>query len=218
MNVKKIAILDYGIGNVKSITNAIESIGTKPILTRVRNEILSSDALILPGVGAFGQGMENLEKYGLVDVIYNFVETDKPFLGICLGMQMLMDESEEFGDFKGLGLIKGRVIKIPVKDILNGKLPHVSWNEIYEPQKDIWKNTILDRVKNKSDVYFVHSFVAQPINKQEVLSLTVYEGYEFCSSLHKDNIYGCQFHPEKSGGIGLYILKNFVGLDKERES
>lgn len=213
----KIAIIDYEIGNVKSIINAFKKIGIEPILTNERETIINSDGLILPGVGAFSQGMKNLQKYCLPEIIYDFVNTKKPFMGICLGMQMLMEESEEFGLTKGLGLIEGKVIKLPVQNPNYEKLPHVSWNEI--STKNIsWENTILDDLEEYTDMYFVHSFVASPKNEENILSITEYSDYKFCSSVKKDNIYGCQFHPEKSGEQGLKIIQNFVNLCKERKN
>jgi len=167
--------------------------------------------LVLPGVGAFSHGMENLISFCLVDMIKEYVLLEKPFLGICLGMQMLFDESEEFGGAKGLGLIPGKVIKLPTKDVLNEKLPHVSWNEL-NSNSVRWDQTILEGVTDGSDVYFVHSFIAQPENPSHVLSTTEYSGYHFCSSIKKGNIYGCQYHPEKSGDVGLNIIKNFVRI------
>ncbi len=213
----KISIIDYEIGNVKSIINAFRKIGIEPILTNDRDVILNSDGLVLPGVGAFKHGMENLKKYGLKEIIYDFVVTKKPFMGICLGMQMLMEESEEFGITKGLGLIEGNVIKLPVQNPDYEKLPHVSWNEINE-HKTNWKNTILDNILEKSDMYFVHSFVVEPKREENILSTTEYSNYSFCSTVKKDNIYGCQFHPEKSGEVGLRIMKNFVNLCKEKKN
>ena len=213
----KIAIIDYEIGNIKSIINVFKKIGIEPILTNDREAILSSDGLILPGVGAFAHGMENLEKYGLQEIIYEFVNTKKPFLGICLGMQMLMEESEEFGLTKGLGLIEGKVIKLPIQNPNCKKLPHVSWNEI-STKNITWKNTILDEIEEYTDMYFVHSFITSPKNDKNILAMTEYSDYKFCSSVKKDNIYGCQFHPEKSGDKGLKIMQNFVNLCKEKKN
>jgi glutamine amidotransferase len=210
----KIVIIDYDIGNVRSMINAFKKIGINPILSNNEEEILSADGVILPGVGAFAHGMENLKKYNLIEIVKKYTNTNKPFLGICLGMQMLLEESEEFGKTKGLGLISGKVIKLPTQNSSYEKLPHVSWNEIRE--KNIkWDNTILDKVEHYSDMYFVHSFIANPENEYEILSVTKYSDYEFCSAIKKDNIYGCQFHPEKSGEIGLNIIKNFVNICKE---
>ena len=209
-----IIVIDYGIGNIKSIKNAFEEVGVKVIFSRKEKDILNADGVVLPGVGAFSQGMNNLIKYNLVDIIKKYVKTDKPLLGICLGMQMMLEESEEFGITKGLGLIKGKVIKIPVDQTKKVKLPHISWNTI-ETKNINWKNTILENIPKNSDMYFVHTFVAKPDNKDEVLSVTEYAGAEFCSSLKKENIYGCQFHPEKSSKQGLTIIKNFIKVVKE---
>lgn len=208
-----IVVVDYGIGNVKSIMNAFENQGEKTVLSRDRDVILEADGLILPGVGAFSHGMNNLNKYDLVAIIKEFVKTGKPLLGICLGMQMLLVESEEFGVTKGIGLIKGKVIKLPVEKSNKMKLPHISWNAIQTKNIE-WKNTILNGVEANSDMYFVHTFVAKPENENEILSKTDYFNVEFCSSLKKDNIYGCQFHPEKSATHGLSIIKNFINICK----
>ena len=208
-----IVILDYGIGNVKSILNAFEKTGINAILSRERNVIFKAKGIVLPGVGAFYQGMNNLNKYGLVDIIKEYVKTRKPLLGICLGMQMLLEESEEFGLTKGIGLIKGKVIKIPIKESNKIKLPHISWNEI-KPKNIQWQNTIFNKVDINSDMYFVHSYVVKPDNEDEILSTTNYFDAEFCSALKKDNIYGCQFHPEKSARSGLQIIKNFINICK----
>jgi glutamine amidotransferase len=207
----KIAVIDYGIGNVRSILNAFENQGADVFLTNSKDAILKSDGLVLPGVGAFSHGMNNLEYYDLVDVIKKYVVSGKPFMGICLGMQLLFEESEEFGQTSGLGLISGKVVKLPTKDDKNEKLPHVSWNEI-NCKANKWCGTVLDGVKKGSDMYFVHSFVAQPDNENHVLSITEYSDYNFCSSVKKGNIYGCQFHPEKSGKVGLKIIKNFIKI------
>lgn len=209
-----IVVIDYGIGNIKSIKNAFDEFGVKIILSREKVDILNADGVILPGVGAFSHGMNNLIKYNLVDIIGEFVKTDRPLLGICLGMQMMLEESEEFGITKGLGLIKGKVIKIPIDETKKVKLPHISWNGI-KAKNITWGNTILENVPEDSDMYFVHTFVANPKNEDEILSVTEYADIEFCSSIKKNNIYGCQFHPEKSSKIGLTIIKNFIKIVKK---
>jgi glutamine amidotransferase len=204
----KIAVIDYGIGNVRSILNAFENQGADVFLTNNEDAILISDGLVLPGVGAFSHGMSNLEHYGLVDVIKKYAASGKPFMGICLGMQLLFEESEEFGLVSGLSLIPGKVVKLPTKD---DKLPHVNWNALNI--KNIqWADTLLEGIEEGSDMYFVHSFVAQPKDSDNTLSVTEYSGHNFCSSVKKGNIYGCQFHPEKSGKIGLKIIKNFIRM------
>jgi imidazole glycerol-phosphate synthase subunit HisH len=207
----KIVIIDYGIGNVKSIINSFEKQNIKAILSRDKQVILEADGLILPGVGAFSHGMNNLNKYGLVPIIKEYVKTEKPLLGICLGMQMLFERSEEFLNTEGIGLIKGSVIKLPIEISNKIKLPHISWNEII-PKNILWNNTILDDIKVNANMYFVHTFVGNPENDKDILSITKYHGVEFCSSIKKNNIYGCQFHPEKSGETGLYIISNFIKI------
>ena len=210
-----IAIVDYGIGNVKSILNAFHRYSDKIILTRDKQILSNAHGIILPGVGAFSHAMDNLKKYDLVEFLQSYVKTGKPLLGICLGMQILMEESEEFGITKGLGLIEGKVIKLPVEQTTKVKLPHISWNEI-RTKNISWNNTILETIPVGSDMYFIHTYVAQPKNEDEILSTTKYFETEFCSSLKKGNVYGCQFHPEKSAEIGLRIIENFINVCKRK--
>lgn len=209
-----IVIVDYGIGNVESIANAFASQGVQTILSRDPKVLSNAEGLILPGVGAFAHGMNNLKKYNLIPIITDYVNTGKPLLGICLGMQLLLEESEEFGITKGLGFIKGKVIKLPVSKNEKIKLPHISWNSIKKKNID-WNDTILNSIEQDSDMYFVHTFVAKLENENEILSTTNYFDAEFCSSLKKDNIFGCQFHPEKSSIHGLSIIKNYINICKK---
>jgi glutamine amidotransferase len=214
MSNKKIVIIDYGIGNVKSMYNAFFNLGYKPELTSDKQTILNADAVVLPGVGAFNKGIENLNNRGLFQIIHEFIKKGNPFLGVCLGMQMLFEESQEFGITPGLSLIKGKVIKLPFIPNSEEKLPHVSWNELIEPMAGRWDGTILENIPLNSDAYFVHSFVAEPTNEKDLLATTNYAGVNFCSAVQHENIYGTQFHPEKSSKIGLSILNNFVNLIK----
>jgi glutamine amidotransferase len=208
-----IVIIDYGIGNIKSINNAFYSHGEKAILSRDLEIIKNADGIVLPGVGAFEQGMNNLDRYNLIDAIKNYVYSGKPLLGICLGMQLLLEESEEFGITKGIGLIEGKVVKLPLDEFQELKLPHISWNCIFK-NKTSWVNSILEDIPEFSEMYFVHSFAAKLINQEEILSSTKFGNTDFCSSLKKGNIYGCQFHPEKSSNYGLSIIKNFIKICK----
>ncbi len=199
------------MGNIKSIASAIENVGAIPILSKSTEAILSSDGVILPGVGAFKHGMNRLKAAGLIEIINEYCKTNKPLLGICLGMQMLFSESEEFGSTKGLGLISGPVCKLETNDGSKEKLPHISWNEINFYNRES-TDAILSGINDGDDMYFVHSFAAVPDNNDEILAVADYGGKFFCAAVKKNNIYGCQFHPEKSGEIGLIILKNFVNI------
>lgn len=213
-----IAIIDYDVGNIRSIFAAFEKVGANPKLTRDRDEVMSADGLVLPGVGAFSHGMAKLKKYGLDDVIKDFAASNKPVLGVCLGMQILLGQSSEFGKTEGLNLIAGSVTRLQLNDPNVTKLPHVSWNELEVPEHLAWDGTILEDVVAEEDMYFVHSFMAVPDNPEHVLSTTTYSQSRFCSSVRNGNIYGCQFHPEKSGSEGLKIISNFVRMSKVSES
>lgn len=208
----KAVVIDYGIGNVKSMCNALLHSGIEATLSSERNEVLSADVCILPGVGAFAHGMNNLNNYNLVPIIEDFVKTGKLFIGVCLGMQMLLEESTEFGVNKGIGLIKGKVIKLPVAENSLERLPHVSWNTISEPTSGRWNNTLLSNIPPGDSVYFVHTYVASPQNTNNILANCNYGGVDFCAAIQHENIYGFQFHPEKSGETGLSILNTIKQL------
>lgn len=212
MKPKKVIILDYGIGNVKSILNALMALGEQPVITRNPEEFKNSDAMILPGVGAFGKGMENLASYELVPHIMDYIGTGKPFLGICLGMQMLFEESNEFGNHKGLGLIPGKVQRLIPSERKTDKIPNVCWDEILEPSPGFWSHTILKDLGENPAMYFVHTYAGIPERNEDILSLTPFGDGFFCSSVFRKNVMGVQFHPEKSGETGLKILKNFCHL------
>lgn len=210
----QVAIIDYGMGNLFSVQRACQEVGLGPVITSDKKVILDSAAAILPGVGAFGDAMSNLKKLGLVTPIKKFIESGKPFMGICLGMQLLMSQSQEFGNFKGLDIIKGSVVKFP--NIHSGnqktKVPQVGWNRILLPaqkKEGYWSNSLLKDIAAGTFMYFVHSYYAIPLASGVILSVTNYEDTEYCSSLSYENIFACQFHPEKSASTGLKIYNNF---------
>ena len=202
---KMIAIIDYDAGNIKSVQKAINLLGEETVLTREREDILAADKVILPGVGAFGDAMEKLERFGLVQVIKEVVEKGTPFLGICLGLQLLFEESEESPGVKGLGILKGKIVKIPEETGL--KIPHIGWNSLDFPSE----GTLFKGIQPNSYVYFVHSFYLQAEEKEIVKATTKY-GVTIEASVEKGNVYACQFHPEKSSDVGLQILKNFLAI------
>lgn len=200
-----IAIIDYDAGNLKSVEKALQYLDEECIVTRDKEELLKADKIILPGVGAFGDAMEKLNKFGLVDVIHKLVKENKPFLGICLGLQLMFESSEEGPGVKGLGLLPGKIVKFPEKE--GFKIPHMGWNSI-----DVKEGSRLFKgVSNNSYVYFVHSYYLQAENENDVAATTEYITHVHASVEH-DNIFACQFHPEKSGDVGLRILKNFCEL------
>ncbi len=209
--MKKIAIVDYNGGNLFSVVQACHRIGFNPIITNKRNEIMQSDGLILPGVGAFGYAMKTLTDLNLINCIKEFISSGKPFLGICLGFQLLFSESEEFKNCKGLNLIKGTVKKFNFKKKLI-KVPQIGWNKIFESKS--WLGTPLELIHKGEFMYFVHSYYANPENISDVLSITKYKDCEYCSSILRDNIFATQFHPEKSGEKGLTIYKQWSNLFK----
>ena len=200
-----IAIIDYDAGNIKSVQKAINLLGEETVLTREREDILAADKVILPGVGAFGDAMEKLERFGLVQVIKEVVDKGTPFLGICLGLQLLFEESEESPGVKGLGILKGKIVKIPEETGL--KIPHIGWNSLDFPSE----GTLFKGIQPNSYVYFVHSFYLQAEEKEIVKATTKY-GVTIEASVEKGNVYACQFHPEKSSDVGLQILKNFLAI------
>jgi len=204
-----IAIVDYDIGNIRSIENAFVSQGAEVIITKDKGKFLSADGVVLPGVGSFKHGMKKLQESGLVEILEDYIKTEKPLLGICLGMQLLFSKSYEYGETKGLNFIPGEVKKLQVNCDYNFKVPHVNWNSII-PADIEWKNSILKGIAEGSNVYFVHSFAAYPDIYEHVLSKTEYSNNKFSSAVQHGNVYGCQFHPEKSGVVGLKIIDNFI--------
>ena len=200
-----IAIIDYDAGNIKSVEKALKTLGQEVIVTRDAEIILKADKVILPGVGAFGDAMGKLHDYGLVDVIYKVVEKNTPFLGICLGLLLMFESSEETPGVEGLGILKGKIVKIPENGDL--KIPHMGWNSLHFQNN----GRLFANLPQDSYVYFVHSYYLQAEDERIVKATT---DYSTCihASVEKDNVFACQFHPEKSSDVGLTILKNFCEL------
>lgn len=206
---KKIVIIDYSLGNMFSVQQAFAYLGVQAEVTDDVQKIRSADAIVLPGVGAFAEAMDHLNASGLTNEIKNAVTKGKPFLGICLGMQLLFESSEEFGASAGLGLIKGSIKRFAFDD-KSIKIPQMGWNNINQPEPNKWKGTVLDNVKNGEFMYFVHSYYAVPQQKENVLCLTEYGGLSYCSAVIHHNIVATQFHPEKSAAEGLKIYENWI--------
>ena len=199
-----IAIIDYDAGNIKSVEKALQYLGEEAVITRDAGEILMADKVVLPGVGAFGDAMEKLNRYGLVPVIHEVVEKGIPFLGICLGLQLMFENSEEAPGVEGLGLLKGKIVRIPEGDGL--KVPHMGWNSLSFPKE----GRLFAGIPENSYVYFVHSYYLQA--EEDIVTATAEYGVTIHASVEKGNVFACQFHPEKSSTVGLSILKNFAGI------
>ena len=202
-----IAIVDYYMGNLRTVAKAFEKIGVEAKATRDPKEISNASHVVLPGVGAFRDCMKNLTEYGLVDPVVRSIESGKPFMGICLGLQLLFEEGFEFGRHKGLGIIKGKVVRFPSGMESDGaelKIPHMGWNSVKMEKR----SPLMKGIPDNSFFYFVHSYYAAPDDLPVTLTTTGY-GVTFTSSIAKDNIVACQFHPEKSQRLGLQLLKNF---------
>lgn len=202
------AIIDYDAGNIKSVEKALLSLGEEAIITRDREKILSADRVILPGVGSFGDAMAKIRAFDLEEVIHEVVSRRTPFLGICLGLQLLFERSDECDGVKGLGLLKGEILRIP--DAQGVKVPHIGWNSLKYPNK----GRLFRGIPEEAYVYFVHSYYLQAKDEQIVAATTEY-GTLIHAAVEKENIFACQFHPEKSSEIGLAILKNFIGITRE---
>jgi glutamine amidotransferase len=200
-----IGVIDYDAGNIRSVEKALQKLGQEVVVTRDRETLLQADKVILPGVGAFGDAMQHLEAYDLIDVIHQIVEQKTPFLGICLGLQLLFERSDETPGVQGLGILKGEILRIPPQEGL--KIPHMGWNSL-ELQND---GKLFRGIQNNPYVYFVHSYYLKAEDETIVKAVTSYST-RIHASVEKDNVFACQFHPEKSGDVGLQILKNFAEL------
>lgn len=203
-----IAIIDYDAGNIKSVEKALHFLGEEAIVTRERESILNAEKVILPGVGSFGDAMGKIRGYGLEEVIREVVEKGTPFLGICLGLQLLFERSDESKGVEGLGILKGEILKIPEREGL--KVPQIGWNSLKYPNK----GKLFAGISEDSYVYFVHSYYLKAAEADIVTATTEY-GTLIHASVEKDNVFACQFHPEKSSEVGLQILKNFIQIQKE---
>lgn len=200
-----IAIIDYDAGNIKSVEKAMKLLGQEVVITRDHAKILAADKVILPGVGSFGTAMDKIRQYGLEEVIHRVVDMKTPFLGICLGLQLLFERSDETPGVEGLGILKGEVLRIP--DCPGLKIPHMGWNSLEFPRA----GRLFQELPEEPYVYFVHSYYLKAADDSIVTATTQYSTL-IHASVEKDNVFACQFHPEKSGDVGVQILKNFVEL------
>ena len=200
-----IAIIDYDAGNIKSVEKALQALGEETVLTRDRDCLLAADKVILPGVGSFGDAMENLKNFGLIPVIHEIVERNVQFLGICLGLQLLFERSEESPGVEGLGILPGEILRIPKGE--GRKIPHMGWNSL----ELVGNGRLFQGLPEEPYVYFVHSYYLKASDPEIVTAVTRY-GAEIHASVEKNNVFACQFHPEKSSATGLKILKNFAQI------
>jgi imidazole glycerol-phosphate synthase subunit HisH len=212
MRIPRIVVIDYGIGNVRSVCRAVESCGGTAVLSSNASEIVRAERLVVPGVGAFGSCVDALRQGELADPICQFISSGRPLLGICVGMQMLFESSEEFGSGKGLGIIRGCVKQIPTQDHdgRRRKIPHIGWAGI-EPENDRgWVGTPLETILPGTNFYFVHSFSAHPTEPESLLAVIDHQGAKLTAAVQQGNVFGVQFHPEKSGNAGLQVFYRFL--------
>jgi glutamine amidotransferase len=211
----KIVVIDYGMGNLLSVRRALEHVGAEVELCSDPEALGIAPKIILPGVGAFADGMAELRRLGLDMALRDVAQQGTPIMGICLGMQLLFDSSEEFGQSSGLGLIPGRVVSIPRvgENGLARKVPHIGWNDLLLPEvRQSWCGSVLETVPEGCSVYFVHSFMVVPDDPGDCLASCLYEGQAVTAAVEHSNVSGCQFHPEKSGQVGLSVMRQFIDL------
>jgi glutamine amidotransferase len=214
MENKKVAVIDYGLGNLLSVQRGLEKIGANPVVTSDIKTVKEATHVILPGVGAFPDAMRELIRLNMVETIRDISAAGTPILGICLGMQVLFEESNEFGPTKGIALISGKIVKIPNHHSKEGstKIPHIGWSPICSSGLRWGLSPIIKGIKEGAEFYFVHSYMAIPDNPQDKVAICLYCGLDIPAIIQKNNIFACQFHPEKSGEHGLRLLKNFCSL------
>jgi imidazole glycerol-phosphate synthase subunit HisH len=204
----RVTVIDYGIGNLHSVVKALRHEGAEVTVTADPRDVPNAERLILPGVGAFPDGMRGLRERGLVEPLRAYAASGRPMLGICLGMQLMMGESEEFGRHEGLGIVPGRVVEI--RREAGFKVPQIGWNRIFAPNGHGWAGTPLSAVEEGAMVYFVHSFTAVPDREEDRLADSLYANQRISAAVRRGRVWGCQFHPEKSGTVGLGILRQFL--------
>ena len=214
--MKRIVVVDYGLGNLFSLRRALVHVGAQVEIAAAPDALSNADGLVLPGVGAFGDGMGQLKNRGFVDPIKECARSERPILGICLGMQLLFTHSEEFGLHPGLDLIPGCVRKLNETDAAGGriKIPHVGWSELFYSGSRRWESTLLEGLVEADAMYFVHSYIPTPIDDSAVVARMRYGDHFYGAHVEKNSIAGCQFHPEKSGEMGLRLLRNFIARVK----
>ncbi|MCH9770281.1 MAG: imidazole glycerol phosphate synthase subunit HisH [Gammaproteobacteria bacterium] len=205
----KVTVVDYGVGNLLSVRQALTHCGAEVLMAETAEQILQAERLVLPGVGAFANAMQELKARQLIEALKTYASSGRPFLGICLGMQLMLETTEEFGCHQGLGLIAGKTVKISnvTQDGQSQKVPHIGWNEIYSAHSN---NTFWPQLNSKPSVYFVHSYQVVPTHGEDIIAVCDYGGHEIVAIIGRGQLWGCQFHPEKSAEMGLSLLSAFI--------